>query len=57
MKGSLMAFILLLIGVFDIGAALISKVPMGQKIGLILIGAAFLAVAFLTVLKEKKKRK
>lgn len=56
MNKSLLAFILLIIGIFDIVAAVGSKVPMGQKAFLILVGAAFLGVALMTVLNEKKRR-
>ena len=56
MNKSLLAFVLLIIGVFDIVAAVGSKVPAGQKAFLILVGAAFLGVALMTVLNEKKRR-
>ena len=56
MNRSLLAFILLIIGVYDIVSAIGSKIPGPQKVLVCLIGLAFLAAALLTVLNEKKRR-
>lgn len=56
MNKLLLAFILLIIGVFDLVAAIGSQIPAVQKMFLILIGAAFLGAALMTVVNEKKRR-
>ena len=56
MNKLLLAFILLIIGVFDLVVAVGSQIPAGQKVFLILIGAAFLGAALMTVVNEKKRR-